>query len=492
MKNLIKVFFLLLFSTKLFSQIPKDSLTLWLKADSGVITNGNKVVQWLDLSGKTNHATISNSLKAPSLIQKEINNLPVIRFNGLNETLETKPFQTFTNKRGTILIVAKYFAPSKSNSSGANTYISTYLGENITWQMATSNNLFLYYDGVGSTCAPISEVAENKWEVLTLLRYNDSSFKFFRKGERRVNFTVINNQPSTNKIKIGSNGKLEVLNGDIAEIIIYNKALSENEIKLVNDYLLKKYNISKPIITTSSNTWYYVAFFVIIVLSVLLYLKYVATKKYKRNIENLKRENELNLERNRISREMHDDIGAGLTQISLISQSLKNKLIDKQEVEAITNTSRQLVNSMNEIIWSLNTEYNTLQDLFTYLREFINQLLEYSDLNYSIDFSERNGTLTLSSHQKRNIILIVKEIINNILKHSKATELKVSSYSEAETLFFTISDNGVGFNNNEVKKGNGLKNIHFRIKEINGTYFIDAKPGFGSKFIFTLPLNITT
>jgi hypothetical protein len=97
LKNLIKVFFLLVISTKLFSQIPKDSLTLWLRADSGVITKGDKVEQWLDLSGKTNHATISNSLKAPSLIQKEINNLPVIRFNGLNETLETKPFQFYSS-----------------------------------------------------------------------------------------------------------------------------------------------------------------------------------------------------------------------------------------------------------------------------------------------------------------------------------------------------------------------------------------------------------
>lgn len=492
MKKIYTIIILFLKSFTLFSQIPTDSLVLWLRADTGVITKGNTVEQWLDISGRNHHASKSSSLYAPLLIKNELNNLPVIRFNGLNQTLETNPFQTFTNKRGTIIVVAKYFSPSKSNSSGANTFISTYFGNQITWQTCAVNNLFIYYDGVGSTGAPISEITENDWEVLTLLRFNDSSCQFFRKGEPRVNFTINNNQPTINKLKIGSNGKLEVLNGDIAEIIIYNKALSNNEIKVVNDYLLNKYQIKKPIIVLTSNKWYYVTIGLTTILIILLIIKYITNKKYKRKIEKLKTENELNIERQRISREMHDDIGAGLTQISLISESIKNKINANEEAIAIANTSRQLVKSMNEIIWSISNEYNTLQDLLIYLREQINSLLEFSNINYTIIFPENNIHFKLTSHQKRNIILIVRESINNVLKYSQATELKIQIKVEENTLNITIKDNGIGFDPAAIKKGNGIKNIKFRIKEINGSCKIDSIVGDGTQFIYYIPLTNST
>ena len=473
----------------LIAQIPKQDLLIWLKSDSVKVDKNNKVIKWIDQSGNQNNAKSSSALNPPTFVPDELNNFPVIRFNGINESLETDKLQTFPNKRGTIIVVSKFFGPGKSSSGGTNTFVSTYFGKKITWQLCTVNELCVYYDGVGADGTPVAALKENNWEVITLLRFNDSTFRLYRKGEPRVVFNVHNNQPDSNNIKIGSNGKLEVLNGDIAEIIIYNRALNENEIFEVNNYLLSKYQIKLPVITLTESIWYSIAIFLFILLTIVIVIKYITTKKLKKRILHLKYLQQLDLERQRISREMHDDIGAGLTQISLISEAIKNKINAKDEAEAIANTSRKLVSSMNEIIWSLSTEYTSLQDLFAYLRELINSLLEYSKIDYNIAFPDNHNTITLTSHQRRNIVLVVKEIINNSIKYSKAKEIIISATVEDNSLLLTIIDNGIGFNVNECKKGNGLNNIKHRINEINGTFSMNSIIGKYTKFYLCIPLK---
>jgi signal transduction histidine kinase/streptogramin lyase len=239
--------------------------------------------------------------------------------------------------------------------------------------------------------------------------------------------------------------------------------------------------------------WFYSLVFILIVTAVILLTKTLAQRKLKRKLAVLERQRELDNERIRISREMHDDIGSGLTQITLMSESIKNKLKNKvdKEAEDIASTSRALVNSMNEIIWSLNPENKTLDLLLSYMRESLNKQLEYAGLEYTIDLPDNGQQFFLSNEQRRNILLVTKEVVNNVIKHSKATTVTIQAELVGNNLQFSITDNGIGISEHGNSGGNGLKNIKQRIKDMQGTLSIESGQKRGTGIYFSLPLSTT-
>ncbi len=142
---------------------------------------------------------------------------------------------------------------------------------------------------------------------------------------------------------------------------------------------------------------------------------------------------------------------------------------------------------MSEIIWSLNTEYKTLNDLFSYLREQLHLLFEYTSLNYSINFADINEEVILSSNQKRNIFLAVKEAVNNAVKYSEAKYLEINSTYQEKLLIITIMDDGKGFDIQTIAKGNGLKNMKKRMEEMNATVEFVSTLNKGTTVQFTIP-----
>jgi signal transduction histidine kinase len=185
---------------------------------------------------------------------------------------------------------------------------------------------------------------------------------------------------------------------------------------------------------------------------------------------------------------MHDDIGAGLTQITLMSEAAKLHQQNIQPLEEIAGTSRKLVGSINEIIWSLNPENQSLGQLLAYLREQLNQLLEYSGINYKIDFPENNEAVILTNAQRRNLLLVTKEIVHNAIKHSKARNIKIRCKKEESSIVFEITDDGIGFNVSGNGSGNGLRNIRRRVQELGGELLIQTNNGAGSKFNYSIPV----
>ena len=177
-----------------------------------------------------------------------------------------------------------------------------------------------------------------------------------------------------------------------------------------------------------------------------------------------------------------------------MSESAKNKLgaTGNKELDDIGGTSRKLVSNMSEIIWSLNPENKTLDQLCSYLREQLNKQLEYSGVEYSIQLPEHNENITLSNEQRRNILLVTKEIVNNAIKYSKASALNIKGEHQNEKLIFEVIDNGIGFDTAKSYTGNGLKNIRHRIKELNGELKTESEPGWGSSFFYSIPLKRTT
>ncbi|HTE01872.1 MAG TPA: two-component regulator propeller domain-containing protein [Mucilaginibacter sp.] len=238
-------------------------------------------------------------------------------------------------------------------------------------------------------------------------------------------------------------------------------------------------------------TWTFVGivFFVGVIAIVWITIN-IAQRKLKQKLAVYERQKELERERQRISREMHDDIGAGLTQITLMSESInKNGVKKTRELTDIAETSRKLVANMSEIIWSMNPANNTLDEFFAYMREGLHKLLEYSGMEYDIHVSDCKNDTELNGEQKRNLLLAVKEIVNNAIKYSHAKKITVGAEFIGNELHFTISDDGVGFEPGCKVSGSGLNNIKKRIEDLGGSLTITSGKNEGSSFHFFIPLK---
>jgi signal transduction histidine kinase len=177
-------------------------------------------------------------------------------------------------------------------------------------------------------------------------------------------------------------------------------------------------------------------------------------------------------ERNRISQELHDELGATMTSISLAVQVLqmnKEKLAGK-EIEIIERASSEMTDKMNEIVWSLNTNNDTLQSLVAYIRKFASDFL--TDAKVLVNYNEHldNPEQEVSGVFRRNVYHAGKEAINNIVKHAGASEVNISIKSNTQDLKILIQDNGKGFSGG-VTEGwsNGLRNMKKNIEKIGGT-----------------------
>ncbi len=391
-------------------------------------------------------------------------------------------------------MVVRVNGPSQTSGGGVNTLISTYFGNGITWQLCATPDIFIYYDGVGSEGMPVASIKTKAWEVVTITRTTDTTFDIYRLGDLKVNYRVSNNQPDSNVLRIGSNGRLEVLNGDIAEIIMYGRTLSKEEIQGVNAYLLDRYNIDLPEVPKNYDWLYFLTAVLLVIISAILLTRYLVQRKLRKKIRAFEEQERLDRERQRISREMHDDIGAGLTQIIMMSESAKHNksATGNRELEDIADTSRRLVSSMSEIIWSLNPEYKTLDQLMAYMREQLLGLLDYSGMQYSIELPESSNEIILTNQQRRNILLATKEIVHNAVKHSDAKEIWIKGIIKNNDFEMEIKDNGKGVDVDKVYRGNGLKNIRHRVEEIGGNLLILSEPGEMTKFFYSIPITATT
>lgn len=475
-----------------------DGLDLWLRADSGIQRTEQGVQAWNDLSGNQRRA-VTRTQDAPQWLNAALNGHSVIRFNGANTGMETTAFASFPDKRGMIIIVARINGRSLTSGVGMGNLVATYHGNGVSWQFGVHPEGISFYDGVGAHNVPANAESQSRWQILSLLRDGDTIMKLFRDGRLEKSFPVLRAQPAVNTLKVGYNGRLggvaldsipEVLNGDIAEILIYGRVPGEKEQATVYAYLTGRYGLSLRPPPFWERTWFYFVCGISLLLMSVLLTKWVVQRKLRKE---LKKQREMDKERQRISREMHDDIGAGLTQIALMSEVARKKadVANEKELVDIAQTSRSLVNNMSEIIWSLDPEYKTLAHLMAYLREQLNKQLEYAGMEYQIELPEGGETIQLTNEQRRNILLITREIVNNAVKYSGAGILLVKAFLEAGSLHFDISDNGNGFDAAARGNGNGLRNIRQRVQELNGLLELRTGLGQGAAYLISIPLPTT-
>lgn len=208
-------------------------------------------------------------------------------------------------------------------------------------------------------------------------------------------------------------------------------------------------------------------------------------KEYEKELAVFKAQQE---ERERISADMHDELGSGMTAIRLMSEIARNKMKEDTpvEIEKISHSADEVLNKMNAIIWSMNSDNDTLDSLILYIRSYALEYFESTPINCKINIPAALDGREVTGDKRRNIFLCVKETLNNALKHSRASEINISIRTEDE-LEIAIADNGVGIDLERIRQfGNGLKNIAKRMENIGGRYRIENRNG--TVTTFTLPL----
>lgn len=198
-------------------------------------------------------------------------------------------------------------------------------------------------------------------------------------------------------------------------------------------------------------------------------------EKQKTQFENQKAVEE---ERMRISSELHDDMGGELSAIRLLSEMNASGLDPRDQLAKISSSSGELVQKMNEIVWALNVNNDSLQSLIAYIRRYTVKYLDDVGVECSFIQPDHIPEKEIEGTSRRNIFLLVKESLNNIVKHAGATKVNVS-ITVSDELKIIIHDNGKGIPDEMIKNGtgNGLRNMQQRINELKGTMQIDNRNG---------------
>jgi signal transduction histidine kinase len=185
-------------------------------------------------------------------------------------------------------------------------------------------------------------------------------------------------------------------------------------------------------------------------------------------------------ERNRISADMHDDLGAGMTTIRLFSELAKTKMGERiiPEIEKISASANELLNKMNAIIWSMSSSNDTLGNMVAYIRSYALEYFENTGIECNIRIPENLPELEVSGEIRRNVFLVVKEALNNVVKHSQASQVKIIMQKEADGFSLLIQDNGNGIDLEKIRQfGNGLKNMKKRMEDVDIEFSIERNNG---------------
>ena len=227
--------------------------------------------------------------------------------------------------------------------------------------------------------------------------------------------------------------------------------------------------------------WFWILMFAIVVGIIFLFYNYYRARKMI-DIERM---------RVRIASDLHDDVGASLTEIALQSDFLQAGDADsefKKSLEQIGKQCRKIVSSLDDIVWSIDARNDTLGDLTDRMQDYILHTLESKDMQVRYNFDNLNMDNQLPVSVKENVYLIFKEAVNNIAKYSDGDRVEISMKNQNGYFEFLITDNGTTGRGTK-KTGHGLRNMDMRAKRIGADITIDTENGFAIKVEGKLKTN---
>jgi len=194
--------------------------------------------------------------------------------------------------------------------------------------------------------------------------------------------------------------------------------------------------------------------------------------------------------RNRISNDLHDDVGSSLSSILLLSNIAKGDNADKALLLGkISENAAEVIERIGEIVWATNPSYDDGENLRAKIMNYMVPLCQLQGIALHANVSESIKLIRFSMDSRKNLFLIIKEAVNNILKHAQATAITFNAFLKDRTLVIEIIDNGIGFDRKTSRPGNGLVTLQSRAAAMKGTMDLETLPGKGSKITVTVPIS---
>lgn len=259
---------------------------------------------------------------------------------------------------------------------------------------------------------------------------------------------------------------------------------------------LRGTNRSKPTAFTFSITppfwatwWFRVFAFVGVLVSVGGTIRYVEKRKLMRRIEQLEQERALERERARISQDMHDEVGSSLSEIAILSELAKQKPEEAgNRVQEISERASEVIDNVSEIVWAMNPKNDTLDNLIAHLRRYAVRYLNLAQIKCTFTAPDDIPAHRLTAEVRRNLFLVVKEALHNVVKHACASEVLIAVRLHDAELEVFIKDNGKGFVIEENRGiGNGLAGMAKRVSDVGGIFKVESKPNEGTMIEICLP-----
>jgi signal transduction histidine kinase/ligand-binding sensor domain-containing protein len=225
-------------------------------------------------------------------------------------------------------------------------------------------------------------------------------------------------------------------------------------------------------------------------------VRWLSQRRLLLKVAHLERDHAVNRERARIARNMHDDVGASLTQIGLLSELARRQISDRGATESrlheLGELSREVVRNLDAMVWTVDPEHDSLASLVEYLAGFAQDYVRSAGLTFRLDLPPRLPEAPIPAAARHHVLLLLKEALNNALKHARATEVTLRAEVLDSLMRLEIRDNGQGFDTALAGRFNdGLENMRERARLAGGECVIRSTPGSGTLVSLDLPLSPT-
>lgn len=185
-----------------------------------------------------------------------------------------------------------------------------------------------------------------------------------------------------------------------------------------------------------------------------------------------------------IAANLHDDVGSRLTKVAMITEQVERQTAGSDRIHAqigsISQTTREVIQAMDEIVWTINPRNDTLDNLANYIFQYAQEYFQGTGVRCRLDLPAQLPDRPISTKVRHNLFMAIKEALNNVLKHSAATEVRIALGIVESTITIRISDNGRGFDSGQSHSGEGLRNMRARLEQIGGRMALQAKSGAGA------------
>lgn len=241
-----------------------------------------------------------------------------------------------------------------------------------------------------------------------------------------------------------------------------------------------------------STPWFWSTVAILIIGLLVGGLRFRALQHLRMENARLEQQQVLERERFRIARDIHDDLGARVTQISLASamaERTASEASSRTNFQDITRMAREMVTSLYDTLWVVNPENDNLEALGNYLCQMVNQLCSQAGLKCRLEVPPLPNDVAISSHQRHNLSMAVKEALHNVIKHAAASQVQMKIELHDCRLSLAIQDDGHGFDLESVSPGNGLTNMKHRLEDMGGGVEVKSEAGCGTRVHLKMPVQ---